>query len=144
MSTFTCQVSWPFLTGKSVILYCSWSSEWQSKPDKIPQYSWFISQKQSVRVVPPVLFQNWLPIEIPHGVTAISLTYHPHHAKLQVLTVSPLIILYWRISWNFHSYGKILNEIKQSESWTRSFLKQRLRLPQGNTIQHPTIDAGVV
>ena len=38
------------------------------------------------RVVPPVLFRtNYYSIEIPHGVTAISLTYHPHHAKLQVL-----------------------------------------------------------
>ena len=37
-------------------------------------------------VVPPVLFRtNYYSIEIPHGVTAISLTYHPHHAKLQVL-----------------------------------------------------------
>ena len=34
----------------------------------------------------PVLFRtNYYSIEIPHGVTAISLTYHPHHAKLQVL-----------------------------------------------------------
>ena len=38
------------------------------------------------RVVHPVLFRtNYYTIEIPHGVTAISLTYHPHHAKLQVL-----------------------------------------------------------
>ena len=38
------------------------------------------------RVVPPVLFRtNYYSIEIPHGVTAIILTYHPHHAKLQVL-----------------------------------------------------------
>ena len=26
-------------------------------------------------------------IEILHGVTAITLTYHPHHAKLQVLPI---------------------------------------------------------
>ena len=42
------------------------------------------------RVVPPVLFRTnymYYSIEIPHGVTAISLTYHPHHAKLQVLPV---------------------------------------------------------
>ena len=38
------------------------------------------------RVVPPVLFRtNYYSIEILHGVTAIILTYHPHHAKLQVL-----------------------------------------------------------
>ena len=38
------------------------------------------------RVVTPVLFRtNYYSVEIPHGVTAISLTYHPHHAKLQVL-----------------------------------------------------------
>ena len=40
------------------------------------------------RVVPPVLFRtNYYLIEILHGVTAISLTYHPHHAKLQVLPI---------------------------------------------------------
>ena len=38
------------------------------------------------RVVPPVLFRtNYYSIEILHGVTAIILNYHPHHAKLQVL-----------------------------------------------------------
>ena len=36
--------------------------------------------------IPPVLFRtNYYSIEILHGVTAIILTYHPHHAKLQVL-----------------------------------------------------------
>ena len=30
---------------------------------------------------------NYYSIEILHGVTAISLTYHPHHAKLQVLPI---------------------------------------------------------
>ena len=40
------------------------------------------------RVVPPVLFRtNYYSIEILHGVTAIILTYHPHHAKLQVLPI---------------------------------------------------------
>ena len=40
------------------------------------------------RDFPPVLFRtNYYSIEIPHGVTAISLTYHPHHAKLQVLEI---------------------------------------------------------
>ena len=35
------------------------------------------------RGVPPVLFRtNYYSIEILHGVTAIILTYHPHHAKL--------------------------------------------------------------
>ena len=43
------------------------------------------------RVVPPVLFRtNYYSIEILHGVTAISLTYYPHHAKLQVLPVCVL------------------------------------------------------
>ena len=41
------------------------------------------------RVVPPVLFRtNYYSIEILHGVTAIILIYHPHHAKLQVLPFS--------------------------------------------------------
>ena len=44
--------------------------------------------------VPPVLFRiNYYSIEIPHGVTAISLTYHPHHAKLQVLPIRTCIQL---------------------------------------------------
>ena len=41
----------------------------------------------SLKSVPPVLFRtNYYSIEILHGVTAIFLTYHPHHAKLQVLS----------------------------------------------------------
>ena len=44
------------------------------------------------RVVPPVLFRtNYYSIEILHGVTAIILTYHPHHAKLQVLHIWHLV-----------------------------------------------------
>ena len=46
------------------------------------------------RVVPPVLFRtNYYSIEILHGVTAIILTYHPHHAKLQVLPIIIIIII---------------------------------------------------
>ena len=42
-------------------------------------------------VLPPVLFRtNYYSIEILHGVTAIILTYHPHHAKLQVLFMDPI------------------------------------------------------
>ena len=44
------------------------------------------TDKCNHQVVPPVLFRtNYYSIEILHGVTAIILTYHPHHAKLQVL-----------------------------------------------------------
>ena len=47
------------------------------------------------RVVPPVLFRtNYYSIEILHGVTAIILTYHPHHAKLQVLPIIIIIIFF--------------------------------------------------
>ena len=35
---------------------------------------------------------NYYSIEIPHGVTAISLTYHPHHAKLQDLPIIIVIV----------------------------------------------------
>ena len=46
-------------------------------------------------IVPPVLFRtNYYSIEIPHGVTAISLTYHPHHAKLQVLPVLCIVLFF--------------------------------------------------
>ena len=49
---------------------------------------------QLPQLYPPVLFRiNYYSIEIPHGVTAISLTYHPHHAKLQV--TSTLAVLHW-------------------------------------------------
>ena len=53
----------------------------------LQQISWTIRAYWSKRrVVPPVLFRtNYYSIEILHGVTAIILTYHPHHAKLQVL-----------------------------------------------------------
>ena len=33
------------------------------------------------------LYYDYYSIEILHGVTAIILTYHPHHAKLQVLPI---------------------------------------------------------
>ena len=42
-----------------------------------------------------VLFRtNYYSIEIPRVVTAISLTYHPHHAKLQVLPNNNRLIVY--------------------------------------------------
>ena len=45
-------------------------------------------------VAPPVLFRtNYYSIESLHGVTAIILTYHPHHAKLQVWPMVSLLNL---------------------------------------------------
>ena len=41
----------------------------------------------------PVLFRtNYYSIEILHGVTAIILIYHPHHAKLQVLPIQLVVM----------------------------------------------------
>ena len=51
-------------------------------------FSWGRSEltDRNVKLYPQFFFRtNYYSIEIPHGVTAISLTYHPHHAKLQDL-----------------------------------------------------------
>ena len=39
------------------------------------------------------MYTNYYSIEILHGVTAIILTYHPHHAKLQVLPINIQLLL---------------------------------------------------
>ena len=41
---------------------------------------------------------NYYSIEIPHGITAISLTYRPHHAKLQVWPITDNVTAncWWR------------------------------------------------
>ena len=78
--------------------------------------------KQQLRCTPVLFRTNYYSIEIfSHGVTAISLTYHPHHAKLQVLpnnTQTCYICLplcehhFWGVHDFFHQGNKLVSNQK--------------------------------
>ena len=91
--------------------FMGWSSSSLLKQQHFPESGILLRTIRAYwskrRVVPPVLFRtNYYSIEIPHGVTAISLTYHPHHAKLQVLPKKIMFIITKNV------YSSLCNLIK--------------------------------
>ena len=97
-------------------------------PDTLIVYLKRWVNQEWAELYPQFFFRtNYYSIEILHGVTAISLTYHPHHAKLQVLPKNELL----------------LNcRVKQTSRWVLFHEYEYRKMYTSMSMSYPTLQYG--